>query len=106
MAYTNLAAVKLQLGTTSTGHDTLIGNYILAAQAWVDAHCKCSFEGTTTTRYYDYSAIDSMNRLRLDDDLLSTSTGSLTITNGDTGATVITSTQYRLEPYNSVSKRL
>ena len=106
--YTTTTLLKSYLGftTSETADDSLLVTLINAAQASIDSYCKRSFEGTTATRYYDWTALDSVGRLRLDDDLLSTSTGAIVITNGDTGATVITSTQYRFEPYNTVSKRL
>lgn len=109
MAYISRVDLTTYLGfsTSETADNTLLDTLIAAAQSAVDSYCKRSFEGTTQTRYYGWEAIDRAGRLRLDDDLLTTTTGSATvITNGDTGATVITSTQYRLEPWNTTSKRL
>lgn len=52
MAYIVLADVKTYLGITSTDDDTLLGTLITAAQKEIEAYCKRSFEGTTSTRYY------------------------------------------------------
>lgn len=95
MAYTTLSDVREYLGldVADTGDDTLLGNFIVQAQAFIDHYCRRSFESVTETRYYDAieDVVDGM--LILDKDLLTITT--LTV-NGST----IASTAYTLLPRN------
>lgn len=94
MAYCTAAQVKADMGIASSTDDTLIGNFITAAQKIIDSHCQRSFEASATaTRYYGPEAVQGQ-LLKLDTDLLTVTT----LTNGD--GSVISSSDYWLWPRN------
>ncbi len=100
--YTSTTDLKAYIGTTSTADDTLLGNAISAAEAYIDSRCHRSFVGSTGTRYYRASDLisgtwqgGSGTVLYLRGELLSL--GGLT--NGD--GTTIASTDCWTEPRNS-----
>lgn len=97
MGYANLADLKDYLGISdsTTTDDMLLSNLIRRASAAIDTYCGRKFEATTATRHYEADAVDGCY-LYLDDDLLSVTT----LTNGDSDATTIASTEYWLWPRN------
>lgn len=95
MAYCSVTELKQYLGITVTTDDVLLQAMISRAQAAIEAHCGRRFEAQTKTRYYESDAVDG-DYLYLDDDLISITT----LTNGDSSATTIASTEYWLWPRN------
>lgn len=95
MAYCSVTELKQYLGIDSATDDALLQALIARAQAAIDTHCGRRFEAETKTRYYEMDAVDG-NYLHLDDDLLSITT----LTNGDSSATTIASSEYWLWPRN------
>lgn len=102
MAYITLAEVRsfLSGGNKSmpTVDDTLLTTFITNAQSIIENYTKRKFESSTETRYFDLPK-RGCRELELYGDLLTVTT----LTNGD--GTVISSTYYNLEPYNSAPYR-
>ena len=93
MAYISVSELKTYLDISGTGDDGLLQALINSAQAAIDRHCGRSFEATTATRYFERCDLDDHGfKLMMDDDLLTVTT----LTNGDSGATVIPATEYWL----------
>lgn len=83
---------------TNTGDDALIEQLITAASKRIDEYTGRTFTETTETREFDAARDVQGRRLWLDDDLLA----ATTVTNGN--GTVITASQYVLEPSNTAPK--
>lgn len=96
MAYTDTSSVKVYLGISGSGDDTLIGLLVARAQVAVDRYCNRTFEASTNTiRYFDAIGPHiSGPVLYLDRDLCAINT----VTNGDSEA--LTGTHYVTEPRN------
>jgi len=99
MAITTLATLKLYLGTTTTGDDTILTSSLTRAESFLKRRTGRIFDAATsapTTRYFTRDAIDPFDRRRilLDEDLVSVTT----LINGD--GTTIASSGYWLEPFN------
>lgn len=95
MAYTDLTTLKAYAGVTNTTDDTLLTAILSRAIAAFDSHFDHRFEATTATRYYGSDAVVG-SVLWLDAPLLTVTT----LTNGDTDATGISSSDYWLKPRN------
>ena len=93
--YASLAQLKSYLGITTEDDDFLLSECLDRATTAIDSYCGRRFSATTTTRYYEYDAVDGCY-LYVGDDLLSITT----LTNGDSGATTIANTEYWLWPRN------
>lgn len=91
--YTTRAAVLEMLRTNSTDaiDDTVVDALITAASRYIDTRTGRTFYSRTETHYFD---VPEGRTLWLDDDLISVTT----LTNGD--GTVLTTTDYMLQPYN------
>ena len=96
MAYIELSDLKIYLGVTEGGDDSLLTNCIARATAIFNAQFPFSFEAKTETRYFIDDDIDNDGILWLDKPLLTITT----LTNGDADATVIASADYWLQPRN------
>jgi hypothetical protein len=98
MAYCTTAQVKAYAGINEPDDDELITNLITRSQAIIDAHCRRTFESTTTaSRYYTVGAdTEGAYRLWLDEDLASITQ----VLNGDSSQTEITASQYTTVPKN------
>lgn len=53
MALTTTAKVKAYLGITDSSEDTLIDDWILAAQAQIERYCNRVFDSASFTEYFD-----------------------------------------------------
>lgn len=99
MAITTLAALKIYLGTTSTGDDTILTSSLARAESFLARSTGRIFDASTTaptTRYYLRNARNAEHPrvLDLDEDLISVTT----LVNGD--GTTISSSDYWLLPFN------
>lgn len=93
MAYCTNSDVKIYLGISGSGDDTLLTSLCTRAQAMVDRYCNRTFEASSNTdRKFDAVRDTVLGVLFLNEDLASINT----ITNGD--ATTVTSGQYVTEP--------
>lgn len=100
MAYCTAAQVKSYLGITTTGDDTLIGNIIPRAQAFIDQYTNRAFEVTSnTSRYYTVGEDTDGAWLHINDEIASI---SAIVTNADatSGGTTLTTGQYITAPRN------
>lgn len=101
VAYLSVANLKLYLGITDTSEDTLLGQIIDRAEAYINQQTRRIFDASEdSTRYFHavHDVYDNGLLLLLDEDLLTITT----LTNGD--ATVITSDKYVLLPTNESPK--
>jgi hypothetical protein len=97
MAYASSSDLKTYLDITSSGDDTLIADVLTRAQALIEAATNRVFEAAAnSSRLFDAVTDVEGAVLYLDEDLASINS----ITNGDSGATAITSGQYVSEPRN------
>jgi hypothetical protein len=98
LAYSTTAILRQRLGSTGAITDeTILQNALDWAQRFVEDYTHRTFEARTETRYYDRSALCYVPQygrrlLVLDDDLLTVTT----LTNGDSAATVLSSSTYWL----------
>lgn len=102
--YCTLAELKAVLRILDTIDDPLLESRITEASRVIDQHCDRRFYADTTATARTYVAIDD-ELLFVDD--ISTATGLVVKTDsaGDgTYATTLTSSQYQLEPLNSLAK--
>ena len=108
-----LAAVPTPINITDAGTGThtiwravedtdLLEDAIAAAEKFINDHTNSAYEADTETRYYLRDALNPADRMMLlvDKDLLTITT----LTNGDSGATVIPATEYWLHPRNQTAK--
>ena len=101
MAYATLAQVKDYLDIGADTDDVLLQNLIDRAEIAIETYTRRVFEAETQTRYYERSDLDDSGFVLLvDRDLLTITT----LTNGDSGATVIPATEYWLVPRNRTPK--
>lgn len=97
MAYASLSEIKEYLGISASSDDSLLTDMLTRAQAIIEAGTGRLFEASShTQRFFDALADVEGLTLFLDHDLAALNT----ITNGDAGATTITSAQYVTEPRN------
>lgn len=100
--YCTIANVKMALDITGNQYDTQLTRIVTAVSRWIDEKCEIVDKGfaqdTDATRYFDPQHVDGKS-LWIDMPLLTVTT----LTNGD--GTVISSSDYRLWPYNSTIKR-
>ncbi len=97
MGYATLSEIKDYLGISSSADDGLLGDMLERAQGIIEAATGRVFEAASnTTRSFDALADVVGGVLYLDEDLAAVTT----ITNGDEGATTISSNQYVTEPRN------
>jgi len=88
-----------QTMSSDTADDTIIENLVNSACRYIDGQTQRRFYPSVETRLYDIPEDTNDNRvLMLDDDLLS----AITFLNGD--AVEITSSDYKLLPYNVAPK--
>jgi len=92
MSYIQLEDLKtyLAIATATTSDDALLRSMISHAGKAIETYCGRKFEAWVATRYYDHDALTAGNTLLLDTDLIAV----ITLTNGNTAATVIPSTEY------------
>lgn len=99
-AYATLEQLKSYLGITVSTDNTQLTDLLTRISLAVDNYCGRWFEARSLTRYFESDALDvGSNMLWVDADLLTINTSGLT--NGDSSATVIPSTEYWLMPRNS-----
>lgn len=97
MAYCTAAQVKAYAGISAPDDDALLGELITRSKAIIDAHCRRTFEASTTaSRYYTVGRDTEGYYLWLDEDLASITS----VLNGDASSTAVTSTQYTTIPKN------
>jgi len=99
MAYATTAQVKTYLGISTTGDDTLIGDLIDRAEAWIENHTNRIFESTgDTTRKFTVGVDTDGDTLFFDEDTYSITT----VTNNADAATgeTVASTKYTTMPRN------
>lgn len=97
MAYSSLAQVKRYLGINVLDDDDLIEDLIERAEIAIDTYTGRVFEADTETRYFERRHLsDDRFTLLMDRDLLTITT----LTNGDSGATVIPAANYWLVDAN------
>lgn len=97
MAYASSSDLKTYLNITSSGDDVLLADVLTRAQALIEAATNRVFEAAANSnRLFDAVADVEGAVLYLDADLASINS----ITNGDSGATAISSGQYVSEPRN------
>ena len=90
MAYATLAQVKDYLDIGADTDDVLLQNLIDRAEIAIETYTRRVFEAETQTRYYERCDLDDSGFVLLvDRDLLTITT----LTNGDSGATVIPATE-------------
>jgi hypothetical protein len=100
--YATLALLKTRLGITDTNDDTALTNALAAASRDIEGWCGRQFNdyGSATARVY-YP--DTLTTVTVDD--FSTTSNlvvALDYSNAGTYSTIITSTNYQLEPLNGV----
>lgn len=101
MAYAGLHEVKQYLGLADAdGDDTLLSGLIARAQRVIENYTGRNFEAVTATKYFTIDQVEGRWLYLWGYDLLTVTT----LTDGDAGATVFTSGQYRLEPRNETPK--
>ena len=99
MAYCTAAQVKTYLGVSGAGDDTLIGDLITRAQAWIDSYTGRTFEASTnSTRRFTVNEDTDGAWLYFDEDIASITT----VTNlaDATSTQTISSTEYVTFPRN------
>src|SRR3990167_11453039 len=98
--YATVAELKSYKNITTTGDDTLLQDLLDDAQDILERAYQRLFEASAdSTHYFDPTRDVRGRTLYFDDDLAAVTS----ITNGD--GTVVTSSQYVLEPRNGTPKR-
>lgn len=95
MAYITLAELKEELGIGEEGDDFILEQKIDAAQDIIEHLTSRVFEAASSTRYYEWDAVDGLY-LELDADLVALTS----VVNGDSGATAIATADITLYPRN------
>jgi hypothetical protein len=97
MAYATLAQVKRYLGIAVLDDDDLLDDLIERAETAINTYTGRNFEAAADTRYFESRHLsDDRFTLLMDRDLLTVTT----LTNGDSGATVIPAANFWLVDAN------